>query len=171
MADSQQVPQLPPAQDFQRKLQFHRAQRIGIPLIMLIPILALLGLFGESYAEVRASGDALELRVEYPIRNRYWMATFIEISVRNTSISAIEMLTVNLDRVYVDSFSETDFTPNVDDTTDEFYQIEFSDVQPNETRRVKIQLRGRDYGRQMGSIRATSDTDAVEVAVDTFIFP
>ena len=76
------LPQPPP---FQRKLQFHPTQRIGIPLLMILPILALFGLFGETYTTNHAENEQLSMQVEYATRYRYKMTNDLRVSVTNLS--------------------------------------------------------------------------------------
>lgn len=45
---SPEVPQPPEVPDIKRRIQLHPWQWIGIPLFLLIPILALFGVFGET---------------------------------------------------------------------------------------------------------------------------
>lgn len=75
-----QPPQPP---EVEKKALFHREQLLGIPLLMLLSILALFGVFGESVAEVNQANETLAVRVGYPTRNRYTMDNALEIRVQN----------------------------------------------------------------------------------------
>src|SRR5690606_827994 len=54
-----------------RHLALHRFQWIALPLMFLVPVLALLGLFGESTGQVHDERGALALYADYPTRYRY----------------------------------------------------------------------------------------------------
>jgi hypothetical protein len=54
----------------ERKVELQRAQWIGIPLLMVLPILALAGVLGDAREEVTASGGGIEMRVSFPQRGR-----------------------------------------------------------------------------------------------------
>ena len=76
------VPQPP---DIEKRWVFRTVQKLGVPLIVLIPLLALFGLFGESSRTVSASGAAPALEITYPTRLRYNMTSPLVVSVANIS--------------------------------------------------------------------------------------
>jgi hypothetical protein len=81
-------------------------------------------------------------------------------------------VTVYFDRDYIDSFSTVTFTPDVKSITDVAYIVELSDLQPQETRIVSVQLQAEKYWRHEGEIMATfTETIGAEVSLRTFVFP
>lgn len=155
-----------------RKIQFHLVQLIGIPLILIIPVLALFGVFGESEEKVGAANSEFEMQVEYPSRFRYKQINPLEVSLRNISSNKIPVLTVAFDRSYISEFSETQFTPDVKDVTGTNYKVELRDIEPGETRRVSVSLQGEHYGLHKGAVTALAENGSkAEVKVSTFIFP
>jgi hypothetical protein len=63
-------PPSPP--EIQRKLAFYPYQIIGLVMILAVPLLAVLGVFGETFAEVTASNSNLAVQVTYtasPVSN------------------------------------------------------------------------------------------------------
>lgn len=164
-----QPPQPPPVS---RKLQFHRVQMIGVPLMMLIPVLALFGLFGETVNSVDASSTPLEMRVEYPTRFRYKMIDSIRVSLFNKSDQPLATVQVGFDRAYIEGFSTVTFTPSVKHITDSFYFVEVNDLQPGETRIISVTIQAEKYGKHQGTITADPEnSDALEVSIATFTFP
>ena len=77
-----EVPQPPP---FHPRPQFAPLQLIGIPLLALLPILALIGIFGESMSSVQASNAEIALQVDYVSRLRYRMQDALTVAVTNLS--------------------------------------------------------------------------------------
>ncbi|MBI1296719.1 hypothetical protein GC175_17320 [bacterium] len=63
-----QPPQPPP---IKKRFQFTKAQLIGVPLILLIPILALIGVFDAHLERTTAVAGDLQVTVEYPTSVRY----------------------------------------------------------------------------------------------------
>lgn len=164
-----QPPQPP---EVARKLQFHLIQLIGLPVIMLIPILALLGAFGETVGSASASNAQLELRVEHPTRFRYKMIDEVTVSLTNSSSQAFPTLQVAFDRQYIEGFSTVTFTPAVSHITDEAYVVELTDLQPGETRMVAASIQAETYGNHSGVITVTPENgEALQVTVGTFTFP
>lgn len=173
MPDKEQGYPLPPQPpEIERKLQFHRLQKVGIPLILLIPILALAGVFGEVAHSDNAASSQLALEVEYPPRSRYTMVDSIRVTVHNASAQPLTAVQVNFARAYIDSFSNVAFTPAVDFITDEFYVLELSDLQPQETRVIAIDIKSKEYGHHKGTVTAVPDNgESVTLSLATFVFP
>jgi len=163
-------PAQPPEVD--RKFQIHPYQMIGIPLMMLVPILALFGVFGESVHSVSTSGQQLDTSVEYPTRFRYKMIDEVIVSLSNVSDQAIPSVLVNFNRRYIDGFSTVTFTPSIHSITDSDYIVEVIDLQPGETRVISVTLQAEKYGMHRGTISAGPDeAEEVAVSIDTFTFP
>lgn len=165
-------PKLPEVPEIARKWQFHRLQMIGIPLIMLIPLLALFGLFGKTITTVSDTNTELAIHVTYPARFRYKTIDQAHVSVQNVSAQPIPVVRVYFDHGYINSFSTVTFTPDVKTVTDAAYIVELTDLQPQETRIISVQLQAEKYWQHKGEITATlTETAGVEVPLSTFVFP
>lgn len=163
-------PPQPPS--IKREFKLNPIQIIGIPLMMLVPILALLGAFGESDHAVTASNPGLEMHIEYPTRFRYKMTDSVTLSLSNTSSEPFSRVEIAFDRNYVEGFSTVSFTPSVKHVTDTAYVVELSDLQPAETRVISVSIQAENYGRHSGSITATPDAgQPLRVSIATFTFP
>jgi hypothetical protein len=174
MAHAEETAQPPQPPEIEPKFTLSRVQWIGLPLLMLLPLLALLGVFGESFTAVADSNDVLDMEVEYATRYRYKMRNALELSLENLSAQTIPTLTVRLDADYISQFSDIAFSPQLDEITDEDYIVHLQDVQPGEVRVVTVEMQGDRYGRHSGTMSATAGGDGngrVQVEVATFIFP
>lgn len=141
---------------------------------MVLPLLALLGVFGETFDTVQVRHDALAVQVHYATRYRYKMVNALEVSVRNMETVPLATVEVRFAKGYIDHFSEATFTPQVEAITGEFYIVKLNDLQPEETRVVNVSLQGEQYGRHQGVIVvASSDNpaDVIEAPIATWIFP
>ncbi|MCE7986160.1 MAG: hypothetical protein DYG89_33710 [Caldilinea sp. CFX5] len=166
--------QPPPPPPFPRKIQLHRVQLIGMPLLMLVPLLAILGVFGETFATTKSQHDRLTVQVHYATRYRYKMANPVEVAVHNDSTAPLAAVEVRFAKAYIDQFSDTTFTPQVETITDQFYIVRFRDLQPDETRIVTVSLQGERYGRHQGVIVVADADDpahGLETPIATWIFP
>lgn len=165
-------PKLPEAPEIERKIQISRLQWIGVPLIMLIPLLAILGFFGESFRQVSAASTELELQINYPTRTRYAVNTPLAVNIRNISAQAMPTVTVRFDQGYVERFSDFTFKPELTRVSAQAYEVQLNDMTPGETRRIIVDLKGDQYGRQQGVISAsTAAGAAVQTKITTWIFP
>lgn len=166
--------QPPPPPPFPRKIQLHRVQLIGMPLLMLVPLLAILGVFGETFTTTQARNDRLTVQARYATRYRYKMANPVGVTIHNASTAPSATVEVRFAKGYIDQFSDGSFTPQVAKITEQFYLVPITDLQPGETRVVTVSLQGERYGRHQGVIVvATADDPANELAMPivTWIFP
>ncbi|MCC6453905.1 MAG: hypothetical protein IT328_03075 [Caldilineaceae bacterium] len=164
-----EVPQPPP---FQRKLQIGPVQLIGIPLLAILPILALFGIFDSGMATAHAANDELALQVDYISHYRYTMRDTMTVAVTNLSKQAPATINVAFDRDYLAHFSEINFVPAAEQITDEVYVVEVAGMESGETRLVKLELLGEGYWTQEGTISASLfDGKPVTVTVSTTTYP
>lgn len=170
MAKKRLQPPQPP--EITRKLQVNRVQLIGMPLIILLPVLALFGMFGETADTVSAASAQIELRVEYPTRFRYKLTHPITVSLHNISEQFFSTVQVGFEREYVEGFSMVTFTPTVKQITDTFYFVEINDLGPGETRIVSVSVQAEKFGHHTGRITVTPDNAGeLQVSISTFSFP
>jgi hypothetical protein len=167
----EQVPQPPQPPKFERKLKFYPYQLIGIPLLFLIPILALLGLFGETSTSIQSADSGIEINVHYPNRIHFQGLDGTEIAIRNTTENVIPLVTVSVEKAFLDAYSDVTFTPDVDRITEEVYMIDLTDIPSGETRYITIDSRGKIAGSHRGFVTASADDIGPSVTLETFIFP
>lgn len=167
-----QKPEPPQPPPFQRKLQIAPLQMVVIPLLLLIPLLALFGLFGENHASAQGNNQELNVRVDYVSRYRYKMINTMMVEVTNQSGQSPITITVAFDRSYIDGFSEVTFTPSTETITAEAYEVELTEVAAGETRVVEVEMRGEHYWTHKGLVSASgADGEPVEIAVRTTVLP
>ena len=165
------VPQPP---DIEKRWVFRTVQKLGVPLIVLIPLLALFGLFGESSRTVSASGAAPALEITYPTRLRYNMTSPLVVSVANISSQPAPTLTVSFDAGYIGTFSDVSFTPSVSEITEEAYLVHLNNVPAGETRQVVVDVHAAQYWAHSGAVTASLGPEqppTVGLELSTFVFP
>lgn len=168
----QQNSEPPQPPSIERKFKLYPTQLIGIPLLILVPVLALLGMFGETYQEVIASSPQLQMRVEHPTRFRYKVIDTVTVSLTNISAQPITALEIGFDRTYIEGFSTVTFTPAIEQITETVYLLEVTDLQPGETRVVSVGIQAEKYGMHRGAITITPESgEALRVLIETFSFP
>lgn len=171
---SAKEPHIPPFivnGSFRRRLQFPRLQLAGVALLLVVPILALLGVFGPSSHTVAETMPGLEIQVQYPTRFRYKTLSTLDVSLKNTSNRPLSPVTVAFDRVYISRFSQVQFTPSAKSVTATDYRVQL-DIPPGEVRRVSVSLQADRYGLHHGNISALAyGGPGILISVSTFVFP
>jgi hypothetical protein len=134
----------PPAPDMPRRFRLHNYQKVGLPLLVLVPVLAMGGLFGESTDTTDLVTQTLLVEIDYPTRLRYRTSGEMVIRVTNRSTEALDSLIVTIDPAYLSGFSDVNF----------------------------IEYRARDYWNRKGRVSVSGvDIDSATLPVTTFVFP
>lgn len=177
MSAQQKTPQPPQPPPFERRIMLPALQLIGIPLLMLLPILAVAGVFGSSMTTESAANDALALRVESPIRTRYNLPDRLHIEVTNLASSQPVTVTVEFSRAYVDAFADVSFFPDVQEVTPEVYRVALPEIAAGEARVIDVEARADKYWQHIGQVTASvangspGGDAAVSVPLRTFTYP
>jgi hypothetical protein len=150
-----------------RRIALTRKQWLGLPLIMLVPILTLFGVFGEHHSEIQLRTRSISAFVRYPDRFRYRQIQRLDIALRNTSTRTIDTLRVSFDTAYISRFSSVRIVPSPSSA----FVVDLLGVAPGETRLITGELWGEQYGLHRGRIVASSGSDSAMVEISTFVFP
>lgn len=160
-------PRPPEAPEHHPRTRIPLGQMIGVPFIMLLPVLAIAGVFDDRRAVVTDASESLSVRVEYPARTRHRVVNAISAWVMNHSASTMDTVFLSLDATYVEHFTDLVFTPDVSRA----YRIELTDVAPGETRLVQVELRAHSYGNPSTEVSVVHGRDTVGVRIGTTILP
>jgi hypothetical protein len=164
--------QPPEPPEIEREIRLNRVQKLGIPVILAIPLLALLGLFGTRMVTATAGDAEMALMVHYATRSRYQQQHTLAVQLDNRSDRVLETVTIRFDRDYISRFAPATFTPQVDTITAEAYIVQLEAIHPGETRLIVVELKGEHYGLHRGSVTAAAGNHTpLQVELQTFIFP
>lgn len=155
------------APDLSRRIMLTRKQLIGLPLLLLVPLLSLFGVFGEHRTEIHVESGSLSVSVNYPDRFRYRQMQRLDIALRNTSTRPIDTLRVSLDTGYVSRFASVRIVP----APRSAFVVDLIGVVPGATRVVTAELWGEQYGVHRGRIVASAGADSAVLDVRTIVFP
>ena len=157
------------APEVPRRFRLHPYQWVGIPLMFLVPVPALLGVFGETWERAEALGGGLALEVRYADRYRYKQINTVEAWVENRSGARLDTVVVAFDEAYVREFSALTFVP----AATEAFEVALYDVAPGERRLVWAEFQAEHYGRHEGALRAyvPGAPDTASVVLSTLVFP
>lgn len=162
-------PPLPPA--FDRQFQLHPYQYIGIPLLFVIPILTLLGFFGQTLETKQALNDVLAVQVTYTTRVRYTNPAPMSLDITNRTAAPLSHVTVALDRAYMDGFDDLNILPAPTMMTDSAILIDLTDLQAGQTQRIAVEIKAGPSGVYAGTITVSADGNVLKIPIETLSFP
>ncbi len=169
--EASQSPGPPEAPELPRRLKFWPLQLIGVPIILLIPLLALAGIFDLHIADVQATGE-LALSVIYPTRSRYDTFNEMIIAVTNTTQSPLTEVVVQLERAYLDHFAQISANPDISNISEAFYEITLGELAPGATQVITLDFQAHEQGTHEGRASVVSaETDPIEVSLNTLVLP
>jgi hypothetical protein len=166
-AEPPEPPQVP------TRVRIGIVQAVGVPLLALLPAVALTGLLGEREDHVRGrSNGGVSLQVDYPAVQRFRTLRELSITVRNEGETTLPMTTLQIDQSYLGAFTRVQTTPATEEVTPEHHEVPLGALPPGEARRVVATLEGDKYGRHAGRVRLTAQPGS-DVAVDgaTVVLP
>lgn len=170
MAEAHDPPDLtgpPEAPEVPRRVRLYRGQWIGLPILILLPVLAILSVFGETRETGEAADRAVRLEVDYPSRLRKGQRTEIEVRVHNLSDHPIQAVTLTFDPLYFNRFTNVSFMPEPTAP----YEVELTSLEPGQPAVLRIELEGDRPWRGRGRIRVGHDGGTAHVGIRTFTFP
>lgn len=139
---------------------------IGLPLLTLLPILALFGLFDKDIRYNSVSAASIRSQIEYPANLKFKDYGQVRIKVTNTGSLMLDTVSVSIDTTYLSRFLNVSITPNPSDA----YEIDLTNVRPGEKREVIVEYEGKEYGEQSGTVTLATSTDTIRQRVSTRIF-
>jgi hypothetical protein len=158
----------PPPPSTERHVRLYPYQRFALPLLLAIPLLAILGAFGPTARVARAEWNGIHVDVEHPAIARFGRPELLRIMVRNESGTPIDSSRLVLDSVYLAAFREISVAP----APATGLQISLPPLMPGASHVVRVDLRPHRYFRARGEIEHRVDgAPPVGVTVSTFILP
>jgi hypothetical protein len=165
--DVDTLPDPPEPPEIRRSLSLYRFQLIGLPFLLAIPLLALFGVFGERWQDVRSSQGVLEVSGRYPAVFRYKMIDAIELHVRNRGDAVIDTITVALDTAYAARFSTITAVPPFTGP----FELDLTAVEPGASRRVRIEIQAERYWSHSGHVTVAAGSDTIRIPLTTVVYP
>lgn len=162
-----ELPDPPRAPSIERGIALSTFQKVGLIVLGLLPLLALGGTFGERWESVNAASGALEVSMRYPTVFRYKTINSFAVQVTNRGNTAVDTVTVALDTAYALRFSTVTAVPPFTGP----FEVDLADLQPGQTKLVRIQIQGERYWRHAGELTTSGGPDTVRVPVSTLVFP
>jgi hypothetical protein len=150
------------------RLRLATGQRIGLSLMALVPLLALVGVFGERRESREAAHGSLVLRAEEPTRLRYRQRMTLDLSVANRGTAIVDDVRVRLDSSYLARFSNVSITPS----TGPDGAVSLGALAPGGSARLAVTLEGERSGTHHGLATATDAAgDTTRLMLTATVFP
>lgn len=150
------------------KILLNRSEKIGLPFLFLLPVLASIGIFGPHTETAEARSGSVHLSAEYPSRLRFENSDRLLVRVHNLGSTPVSKVSLAFDPAYIHSFSQVTFDP-----APEFaYSLAIENLEPDESRLIAVHLTAERYGPHKGWISLAADgAETTRLRLRTFIFP
>lgn len=148
------------------RFRLHRHQLVGIPLIVVLPILGLFRVFGDGIETHRVTDQSLAVEIEYPAKFKFKQTKYVRVKVKNLTGSQLDTVTVELDTSYVSKFSNVSIHPDPQDA----YEVILTSLEPQEKREVQMEIEGKNYGTHEGVIRVTGQGTTHRLRVKSIVY-
>ena len=154
--------------EFRPRIKAWRYQWIGFPLILAIPILAILNVFGLSMDEQHFSKDGLSIKTEFPGVMRHGQVEYLRLEITNQSESNLENVKVHFAPLYLKKFDEVEFSPPVEEN----YVVNLGSIQEGTTKYLDLRLRAGKRGNYQGDITVLQNEKLLyETNIKTHVLP
>lgn len=158
----------PPPPDTRRRIRLYPAQWVGVPILLLLPVLALAGVFGETRATSSLTHDGVHYDVEYPTRLRAGQHSVVQVRATLLGGAAGDTLEVELDAGWMQRFTRISVVPEPETP----WRMLLPLAEPGQSAEVRIELEGRRLWRAEGAVRVRrAGGQPRDVAIRTFVFP
>lgn len=155
---------------FRRAVRLGRLEAIGIPVLALLPVLALFGQLGPSTALVTATSEngtsRVELSVEHPWVVRHRGQTELVVDVRNAGTQALEGLRIGIDEAYLGRFAQVEMLPPAQSDASGHVEVAMPPLSAGERATVRVQLEAGNWGEFGGSVRVADAERIALVSLD-----
>jgi hypothetical protein len=157
----------PEAPELPRQIHLYRSQWLGLPVLFVLPVLALLGVFGEVRDEARVTSGGIELAIDYPTRLRSGQRSGVTVRVRNAAAETLDSVSLRWDTAYLHNFAGLELLPGRDGEPSEAVTLA-----AGEEWLVRLELEGGALWNHSGSVAAlVRGSQAASVRIRTFVFP
>ncbi|MBX3062430.1 MAG: hypothetical protein KF726_05610 [Anaerolineae bacterium] len=169
MTEQQQPEQPVP---IKRHFELYPIQMIGIPIMLLVVLLACFGVLTSAQTEVVAASSTFRVKLTYPERTRYGSEADFVVAVENLTEQPLALVTVRIDSSYVDAFEIRHIAPQQLQFSAGGLELLFADIPPSETRMIQLELQGEYIGDVSSTISAfSSDSGSAQTTIHTLILP
>src|SRR5690606_5186558 len=156
------TPEIPP------RIKAWKYQLIGMPLLVSIPILALLGFLGGTTKKIELNERDLNISLSYPELLRNGQTEYVRLKISNTSTEPLKNLKILLSHDFLQHFDEIESLPEFDKNL----EVSLNEIPENGFRWVLFKLKANKIGGHSAKVEfKLPGQDAIETAFKTFVLP
>jgi hypothetical protein len=158
----------PGAPDAPRRVHLYAAQWIGLPFLAVLPVLAMVGVFGETTSRATATMSALEIDVEYPARIRTGQVARLEVVVRNVGPVPTEDVRVRFDPDWFEGAANLLITPAAESPL----EVLLPRIEAGGEEHVRVEFHWESLWLKTGSVSVEQPSATpASLLLRTFIYP
>jgi hypothetical protein len=158
----------PPAPEVPRRVHLYRSQWIGLPLLVLLPLLALANVFGEARQTRTIGDDRIRVEVEHPTRLRVRQHSTVHVRIDRLAGTAADSIRVVFDPAWIGHFTKVSVVPDPEHA----WTVLLSDLAAGIRADVRVELEGTRLWRSRGWLRVEHvGGPAHDIELATFILP
>lgn len=164
--------QLPKPPRLGRQVRLYRYQVIGLPILALLPVLALFGVFGLASERTGEEAGQFEVSLRYDTRTRLGKDATIDVEIRNGSNATVAAPVVAITRNYLEGFSDLAFTPDDVKIDASHYLIELEPIPPGASAVVTVEMTPLRYWSRQGELTVTGlGEEEFRFGLRTLVYP
>lgn len=160
---------------YPREVRLGALEWIGIPLLALLPLLALTGALGPSSARLATPLPEAGLRLDltYPTRLRLKADGEMQLLVHNTGSTTQAGLTLSLDQRYLQAFGRVQSLPAPQQLSATALRIALPALPAGESALVRLMFEADSWGRQPGWLALDKEdgTSLARLDFHTLVLP
>lgn len=161
---------LPKPPSFERRVRIPRGHAWGLLLLVCIPVLAIVGVFGSGDRTFNAEGGGVTVALTYAPRLRYGQPAQLKIEVRSTDDRSLRGVRVRVDTSFLDRFGKVSATPEPKRLSAQSYEFAVDDGVAESV--LVLDLEPEKYGSATGRVTVmVLGQVVVELPLRTFILP
>jgi hypothetical protein len=169
VSENQDPPELggpPPAPVMPRRVRLYRAQWLGLPLLLVLPLLGLAGAFGESRQTRTFADEFVRVEVDYPVRLRVRQPSAVHVRVDRLADMADSLL-IAVDPAWLDRFAKVTVIPE----PQHGWSVWLRDPHPGSRAEVRVEFEARQLWSGRGRIHIQHAGGVGHVEITTFVYP
>jgi len=164
---TERLPQIEQPPQVTRRLHFRRLQWFGVPLLAILPAMALSGLFEPQVSQQQVQRGGLRMLVQYPTRLLIRERATVEIQIDNQSSRTADGIHVVLPREYFEAFTDAHVLPS----PDRHECNPQARLSPGEGCRLAINFEAERYWQHQGDVVAKVGGQSLKISLRTLVYP
>jgi hypothetical protein len=137
-------------------------------VLLLLPVLAVAGVFGERRQTHAIADGAVQFEVDYPTRMRARQHSHLTVRIARVGGDAADTVQVEFDPAWMQHFTKLELVPQPVHP----WVVELAGIERGDTATVRLEFEARDHWRRSGYLRLGHARGEIrDIPIRTFILP